>query len=217
MSRHQLDALPDRDGYIVVVGWDRPLRSYFAQVINEGELNEDNPDYMPLWLGVETRITDPATIIEAVRPYAVIPDTLRADLEADRVWEGTREQPGSAHTLPAIPGPAPLEATGTLIYLSGGGTPASCDLRVFRTGIFSVAVVVTTTTPGRTRATDDAATIHALLLITFSGQHVEHIEHTPDETGGVFHAFSVAYDGTTTRTAVPLDNMSRRFGADITG
>lgn len=235
MSRHRLDALPNRGGYTVVVGWDRPLDSYFAQVINEGELNEDNPDYMPLWLGADTRITDPDTIIEAVRPYAVIPDTLRADLEADRAWEGTRDQPGFARTAPVVPGPAPLETSGKLFYTTASGTLATCALRVYRTGIFSVAVVVTdvpSRTPSRTQRliralarrtnpqrapiTEHASTIHALLRVTFDGQEVEHIEYTPHQTGEVFHAFSVADDGSTTREAIPPDDMVHRFGADIT-
>ncbi|MDG9674875.1 hypothetical protein [Micromonospora sp. DH14] len=234
MSRRRLDALPDRGGYIVVVGWDRPLHTYFAQVINEGELNEDNPHYMPLWLGVETRITDPDTIIEAVRPYAVVPDSLRADLEADRAWEGTRDQPGFAHTVPVIPGPAPLETSGKLFYATGSGTLATCALRVYRTGIFSVAVIVTdvpSRAPSRTQRLlralarranpqqtplgEHAATIHAMLRVIFDAWEVEHIEYTPHQPGEVFHAFSVADDGSTTRAAIPLDDMVHRFGADI--
>ncbi|SCG15620.1 hypothetical protein GA0070610_1856 [Micromonospora echinofusca] len=236
MSSRQLDALPDRSGYIVRVGWDRPLHSFFAQVINTDVLDETSPDAMPVWLGAAECVTDPDTVIEAVRPYAVIPDTLGTDLEADRAWEGTRAQPGFAHTVPVTPGPAPLEVTGTLTYLTGGGTLATCALRVYRTGIFSVTVVVTDTasrapsrtrriiralnrrtTPGATPVTDHAATIHALLRAAFHGQHVEHIEYTPHQTGEAFHAFSIAHDGSTTREAIPLADMLRRFGADITG
>ncbi|MFI7510879.1 hypothetical protein ACIBSS_29080 [Micromonospora aurantiaca] len=235
MSSRQLDALPDRDGYIVRVGWDRPLRSFFAQVINTGVLDEESPDAMPVWLGAAERVTDPETVIEAVRPYAAIPGTLRADLEADRAWEGTRARPGFAHTVPVTPGPAPLETTATLTYLTSGGSLVTCPLRVYRTGIFSVTVVVTDTAsrapsrtrriiralrhrtaPGRTPDTDHAATIHALLRAAFSGQHVEHIEYTPHQSGEVFHAFRIAHDGSTTREAIPLEDMLRRFGADIT-
>ncbi|MFI0796598.1 hypothetical protein ACH4OY_28520 [Micromonospora rubida] len=235
MSSRQLDALPDRSGYIVRVGWDRPLRSFFAQVINTGVLDEESPDAMPVWLGAAECVTDPETVIEAVRPYAVIPDTLRTDLEADRAWEGTRARPGFAHTVPVIPGPAPLELTATLTYLTTDGSMVTCPLRVYRTGIFSVTVVVTDTAsrtpsrtrriiralsrrtaPGRTPATDHAATIHALLRAAFGGQHVEHIQYTPHQSGEVFHAFRIAHDGSTVREAIPLDDMLRRFGADIT-
>lgn len=234
MSSHQLDALPGRDGYIVRVGWDRPLHSFFAQVINTGVLDEESPDAMPVWLGAAECITDPETVIEAVRPYAVIPDTLRADLEADRAWEGTRARPGFAHTVPMIPGPAPLELTATLTYLTTGGSLVTCPLRIYRTGIFSITVVVTDMTsraPSRTRRiiralsrstapdgtpdTDHAATIHALLRAAFDGQHVEHIQYTPHQSGEAFHAFRIAHDGSTVREAIPLNDMLRRFGADI--
>ncbi|WP_433531231.1 hypothetical protein ACQPYA_03730 [Micromonospora sp. CA-263727] len=235
MSSRQLDALPGRDGYIVRVGWDRPLRSFFAQVINLGVLDEESPDAMPVWLGAGETVSDSETVIEAVRPYAVIPDTLRADLEADRAWEGTREQPGFAHTMPVVPGPAPLEMTATLTYRTTGGSLVTCPLRIYRTGIFSVTVVVTDTTarapsrtrriiralirrttPGRMPDTDHAATIHALLRAAFDGLHVEHIQYTPHQSGEAFHAFRIAHDGSTVREAVPLADMLRRFGADIT-
>ncbi|MGW0504017.1 hypothetical protein [Micromonospora sp. NPDC003241] len=235
MSSRQLDALPGQERYVVRVGWDRPLRSFFAQVINTGVLNEESPDAMPVWLGAGECVPDPETVIEAVRPYAVIPNTLRADLEADRTWEGTRAQPGFAHTVPVIPGPAPLELTATLTYPTTGGNLVTCPLRVYRTGIFSVTVVVTDTAapnpsraqriihaltrsaaPGRTPDTDHAATIHALLHAAFDGEHVEHIQYTPHQNGEAFHAFRIAHDGSTVREAIPLDDMLRRFGADIT-
>ncbi|RLK12677.1 hypothetical protein DER29_5961 [Micromonospora sp. M71_S20] len=90
MSRHNLTPLPHRIDHKVSVGWDRPLTSYFAVVLNHGETDETSPDALPVWLGAMERVTDPDEVIEAVRPYAHIPDTLRIDLEADRDREGSR-------------------------------------------------------------------------------------------------------------------------------
>lgn len=235
MSRRELTTLPHRQGYQVHVGWDRPLGSYFATVINLGIVDETSPDALPVWLGAMERVTDPTTVIEAVRPYAVIPENLRAELEADRSREGTRTRPGWAHTAPASFVPAPLHSTGVLSYQANDGTRVTCAVRMYRTGPFSVAAVVTDTPTARTDSrvrpllrlltrrtigqrpafTDHAAGIHAALCAAFDGQHVEHIEYTPHGTGEAFHAFHINQDGTSTRTPIEPGEMLRRFGADV--
>ncbi|GGN39789.1 hypothetical protein FHR83_006641 [Actinoplanes campanulatus] len=72
MTRHELTS---DGGFEVVVGWDRPLNTFFAQVF---DVHKPEDDAEVLWIGVSLReIHDPQQVIDAVRPYAQIP----ADLE----------------------------------------------------------------------------------------------------------------------------------------
>ncbi|MEU8376109.1 hypothetical protein AB0C22_23715 [Micromonospora sp. NPDC048894] len=88
MSRHDLTPLPQFARHEVAVGWDRPLRTYFAVVTDPDIDDETAEGATPLHLGAAEQVTDPAVIIEAVRPYAHIPDDLHATLQADRDREG---------------------------------------------------------------------------------------------------------------------------------
>lgn len=115
MSHHELTPKPGYAEYRIVVGWDRPLGSYFAQVINHNtEPAEPAPRtigavlrhlaaIVPLparwrpaepvfiWLGADrVAILDPAEVINAVAPYAVIPPGLENTLTRDREREGSR-------------------------------------------------------------------------------------------------------------------------------
>ena len=88
MSRHTLDALSPR--HEVVVGWDRPMGTFFAQVIDLEAVDEDLN--MILWVGgMYQEITRAFAVIEAVMPYAAPPTGLLAVLEAER--EATRLDP----------------------------------------------------------------------------------------------------------------------------
>lgn len=81
MSRH---SIPARSlGYSVVVGWDPPLMTFFAQVEEENPADED--DAVVLWLGGQDReYTRPEDMIEPLAPYAELtPDMIEA-LRADR-------------------------------------------------------------------------------------------------------------------------------------
>ncbi len=81
MSRHTLAPLLTTQ--TVVVGWDRPMGTYFAHV-HDLTINEDEADPIIAWFGGDFReITTAAALIEAVRPYAVVPDTLEAVLDAE--------------------------------------------------------------------------------------------------------------------------------------
>ncbi len=80
MSRHELDAA---EGLEVVVGWDPPLQTYFAQAWDR-RLGEDDPAAELLWIGCTFReITDPAAVCEAVKPWATLPSGLAQTLTAD--------------------------------------------------------------------------------------------------------------------------------------
>ena len=79
MSRHTLRAVaPDRS---VIVGWDRPMGTYFAHV---RALDRDQDDQLIVWLGGDYHeITTAEDLMEAIRPFAVIPDGLQDVLEAE--------------------------------------------------------------------------------------------------------------------------------------
>lgn len=81
MSRHHLVAL--NPAHEVVVGWDRPLRTFFAQVTNVAA-DEASDERTVLWIGCATEaVSDPALAVHALQPYAVIPADLVQTLQGD--------------------------------------------------------------------------------------------------------------------------------------
>ena len=97
MSRHELAAL-DKTASCIIVGWDRPLGSYFAHVYLTGDDNEF--DLPTICVGDDFReITDPAHIIDVVRPYAQVPADLTVTLQADAKAEGSCEAPALVSIL----------------------------------------------------------------------------------------------------------------------
>ena len=101
MGRIELTTLPSRTGYEIIVGWDRPLATYFANV-RPPEQDEDDPDGGEVvWIGTSVgEITSPDAIIEAVKPYAEIPPRLRAQLAEGFLNE--RVRPGQESLLPVL-------------------------------------------------------------------------------------------------------------------
>lgn len=91
MSRHELEPL-DASATCIAVGWDRPLGSFFAHVYLTGDDNEfDMPSKA---IGEDFReVTDPARVIDMVRPYAQLPTSLADTLRADAQAEGRCEAP----------------------------------------------------------------------------------------------------------------------------
>lgn len=84
MSRHEI---PARDrGLFVVVGWDNPLQSYFAQVARpEGPDNDEDDDPMLLWVGTEPReVVTVEDLARHLAPFADLSDETAAQLRADR-------------------------------------------------------------------------------------------------------------------------------------
>lgn len=79
MSRHTIP--PKADHHTVVVGWDRPMGTFFAHV---RDLTRDEDDQIIVWLGGDyTDITESGTLLERVERYAVIPAGLQAVLDAE--------------------------------------------------------------------------------------------------------------------------------------
>ena len=74
MSIHELEATTD--GMAVIVGWDPPLNTFFAQVWNRS-LEPDDPAAEVLWVGIAYgEIHDPEQVCDAVAPWAKVPDGL---------------------------------------------------------------------------------------------------------------------------------------------
>ncbi len=73
-------ANPDME---IVVGWDRGMQTYFAQVFNG--VNEYGEEVMPIDIGNRTgEITYPGAVLDAVRPFAEVPDDLGLVLATQR-------------------------------------------------------------------------------------------------------------------------------------
>lgn len=91
MSNHTLTPLGGAPaGRTVRVGWDAPLASYFASVWDEPDDEGVESDHLVFAGSAPYDISDPATVLELVTPYAVIPAGLREKLLADRGREGDR-------------------------------------------------------------------------------------------------------------------------------
>ena len=82
MSRHEI---PARDPSLsVVVGWDNPLQTFFAQVARLAVADDDDDD-MLLWVGAEPR--EVITVEELARhlaPFADLAPEIAEQLRADR-------------------------------------------------------------------------------------------------------------------------------------
>ena len=76
MSRISLDPKPEFPGHSAAVGYEKHLRSFFAFAFDATGAPIVAAD------GLATPITDPGEALDAVRPYAVIPDGLPALLAA---------------------------------------------------------------------------------------------------------------------------------------
>jgi hypothetical protein len=90
VSRYEIDARSAR--HKVIVGWDRPMATFFGQVIDrrkEGGPDEDNK--MILWVGTRHgELIEIEQLARRIAPFAALPETARNLLRAD---QGAR--PGS--------------------------------------------------------------------------------------------------------------------------
>jgi hypothetical protein len=86
MSRHELLPRDDANRPLdIAIGWDRPLNTYFIQVLDPTR-DEEEPGFEILWKGTafgEILSVDDA--IALVTPWAEIPTDLRALLILDRI------------------------------------------------------------------------------------------------------------------------------------
>jgi hypothetical protein len=84
MSRHKV---PLRDGIAAAsafVGWDRPLQTFFAQVL--GAPDEDGEETELVWVGTSPgELPRAVDAIRVLEPYCHIGGGLAAQLEIDRM------------------------------------------------------------------------------------------------------------------------------------
>ncbi|WP_280426681.1 hypothetical protein [Nocardia carnea] len=81
-------------GRDIVIGWDRGLGTFFAQVLDgpDGSDIEGEPIVRVHVGSAPDDITDPAQAIDAIRAYAQIPDNLVDELNRQRDAAGARER-----------------------------------------------------------------------------------------------------------------------------
>jgi len=88
MSRYRIDAKEDK--FAVVVGWDNPLQTFFAQV-TDTTVDEDEEEAMVLWCGAAPG--DDVLTVEDLQVrlgnYAVIPPEVATKLRQE--YEGRTE------------------------------------------------------------------------------------------------------------------------------
>jgi hypothetical protein len=103
MSRHTFTG---NAGITVAIGWDRPLATFFVQVLRPHP-NMKREDETVEWQGTESdKLPTAAAAIEIAARYADLPETLGADLETDRL-----------KTLGTVDGPA-QRAVRSFLYRS---------------------------------------------------------------------------------------------------
>ena len=94
MSLYGLTSRPGFERYTARIGWD-PHRTLFCSVADFGWDEDTGPDNPPdfVQLGLLEVILDPAVVVAAVEPYALIPDDLidrlRTDMDAYPVRRST--------------------------------------------------------------------------------------------------------------------------------
>ena len=84
MSCHELRPIvPGATVTRGVVGWDRPLQTFFAQLFS---INEDGEDEAHIWFGTFQRELDSAgAALAIIKDQCLIPAGLAATLETERL------------------------------------------------------------------------------------------------------------------------------------
>jgi hypothetical protein len=90
MSRYPISAIDPK--HYVVVGWDSPMASFFAEVIDQtleaaidrGEISEDDADPLILWIGATLgEIPTLEQLQRAIASFATIPNDIVEQLQSD--------------------------------------------------------------------------------------------------------------------------------------
>jgi hypothetical protein len=94
MSLYGLTSRPGFERYTVRIGWD-PHRTLFCTVADFSWDEDTDPDNPPdfVQLGLLEALLDPAVVVAAVEPYALIPDDLIARLRTDMDAHPVRRPP----------------------------------------------------------------------------------------------------------------------------
>jgi hypothetical protein len=96
MSRYQI--APRTNQHEVLIGWDNPLNTYFAQVA-DGKIEDFDEDHDPLlWIGCSYgEIPSVSDLRKAISPYAEIPPDTYAALLSDQ--DSRDQRPGPTMSL----------------------------------------------------------------------------------------------------------------------
>ena len=85
MSRHSVPLKPGTNATEAVVGWDRPLGTFYAQVLRKNEDDDDETEEL-LWEGAELgQLKTPDEALRLLEPFCDIPAGLSATLQIDRL------------------------------------------------------------------------------------------------------------------------------------
>ena len=83
MSRHEIPAKDPR--HKVIVGWDHPLLTYFAQVIDRAKEDAGEDEKFVLWIGCSLReIYEVEDLERRMRRFADLPNGMGATLYGDK-------------------------------------------------------------------------------------------------------------------------------------
>jgi hypothetical protein len=84
MSRYELQALQKNPHCMCAIGWDRPLATYYAQVIDPDCNDVDNQ--AGFWEGtIHAEYPRPDELLSRIAAWAVVPPELKARLLRDRL------------------------------------------------------------------------------------------------------------------------------------
>ena len=109
MSRHELEPAGDTTACIRgVIGWDRPLQSFFAQLIRK---DAHGKKHIERWLGTYPgELPTAAAAIAVVAGACIIPPDLAAILEIDRLRSlGDQDTPHQRQLKQLLVRPRPPE------------------------------------------------------------------------------------------------------------
>ncbi|GGQ83732.1 hypothetical protein [Couchioplanes azureus] len=106
MSRYDLTPHNAHTVSCVVIGWDRPLGSFFTHVYMT---DDDNPfDEPTIGIGDDFHeVTEPTAAIELASMYAEVPEDMSDILTADAAHEGYCATPAVLGILHAAAQPTP--------------------------------------------------------------------------------------------------------------
>ena len=105
MSRHELQVKSGVDAATAFIGWDRPLNTFFLQVLTTPDENGDEKELV--WAGTdEGELPRPVDVLRIAEKYCIVDAGLAARLEIDRM-----------ETLAMIDGPNQQEAKAFLAQL----------------------------------------------------------------------------------------------------
>lgn len=85
MSRIQIPSeAVSNPNYTVVVGWDSPLETFFAQVYDYSDTDDDDCDPLIEWIGTEVNeIGSVEMLADMIEPYCYMPPGVANQLQED--------------------------------------------------------------------------------------------------------------------------------------